>query len=225
MADIVRYQDLRAQYKDQIMSLITEEVYVDHANKTAVFKATLVREPNEAIFVQHGFASPENIKNKGMVPEYYHMAETRAKARVLKEAFAVIGYTDEEMGGSDEVPRTPSNSSYAAHGTRTYEAQQTVDVSQIGDSVQWLRKQLAGKGGPKGAPSEKQVKFLRSLFSRDPLKDSLEGITYAAFGKPSKELSSTEVSILIDTAQNNVDVLTSINAGEAQANDPDDLPF
>jgi hypothetical protein len=62
---------------------------------TAVFAATV--ETEKGIFKCHGDANPDNVNNR-IVPHIIRMAETRAKARALRDAVNIGVVSLEELG-------------------------------------------------------------------------------------------------------------------------------
>src|SRR5919107_5560301 len=80
----------------------------DNGN-VAVVKATVEMEgPDEGqgrIFSGIGDASPENV-GRNIVPHIIRMAETRAKARALRDAVNVGATALEELSDGDEAPPT-----------------------------------------------------------------------------------------------------------------------
>ena len=77
----------------------------------AVVKATVEMEDGRT-FSGIGDASPDNV-GRGIVPHIIRMAETRAKARALRDAVNVGATALEELSDGDDVP-TPSVSEPAA---------------------------------------------------------------------------------------------------------------
>ena len=72
-----------------------------------VFKATAVAVDGDVIrrFTGHGDATPENV-NRMIRPHMIRMAETRAKARALRDLTNVGMCSVEELGGDDARPAT-----------------------------------------------------------------------------------------------------------------------
>lgn len=73
----------------------------------AVVKATVEMEEGRT-FSGIGDASPGNV-GRGIVPHIIRMAETRAKARALRDAVNVGATALEELSDGDEAPSAPSN--------------------------------------------------------------------------------------------------------------------
>ena len=73
----------------------------------AVVKATVEMEEGRT-FSGIGDASPGNV-GRGIVPHIIRMAETRAKARALRDAVNIGATALEELSDGDEAPSAPSN--------------------------------------------------------------------------------------------------------------------
>ncbi len=82
----------------------------------AVVKATVEMEDGRT-FSGIGDASPENV-GRGIVPHIIRMAETRAKARALRDAVNVGATALEELSDGDEAP-APSPSAYPPRGLKS----------------------------------------------------------------------------------------------------------
>ena len=76
-------------------------------NNVAVVKATVEMEDGRT-FSGIGDASPDNV-GRGIIPHIIRMAETRAKARALRDAVNVGATALEELSDGDDVPTPPSN--------------------------------------------------------------------------------------------------------------------
>lgn len=100
----------------------TELIQVpEEANgNVAVVKATVEMEGGEAgprVFSGIGDASPGNV-GRNIVPHLIRMAETRAKARALRDAVNVGATALEELSDGDDAP--PANYSGGGTGGRSY---------------------------------------------------------------------------------------------------------
>ena len=74
--------------------------------EVAIVKAVIRTE--EGKFGGIGDASPQNV-NRAIAPHLIRMAETRAKARALRDAINVGVTAFEELGGEEEVVESPKN--------------------------------------------------------------------------------------------------------------------
>ena len=83
------------------------QVPVPENGNVAVVKATVEMEDGRT-FSGIGDASPENV-GRGIVPHIIRMAETRAKARALRDAVNVGATALEELSDGDDAPPVPSS--------------------------------------------------------------------------------------------------------------------
>ena len=79
-----------------------ETLMIERENGTVIFRAIARTDKQE--FYGHGDASPNNV-NKMIAPHAIRMAETRAKARALRDLTNVGMCSVEELGG-DDAPAT-----------------------------------------------------------------------------------------------------------------------
>src|ERR687884_1941 len=89
-----------------LRSIETELVQVPtkENGEVAIVKAVIRTE--EGKFGGIGDASPQNV-NRTIAPHLIRMAETRAKARALRDAINVGVTAFEELGGEEEVVESP----------------------------------------------------------------------------------------------------------------------
>jgi len=121
--DVVTYQGLLSKAHDEgLQRVATRLVQVpsDENGRTAIVKALV--ETKKGRFEGIGDATPENV-NSFIVPHLIRMAETRAKARALRDAVNVGVISFEELDGdafppepSDLGPGAPSAPTRAARG-------------------------------------------------------------------------------------------------------------
>lgn len=100
--EFVTYQGLLAMAHDQGLSAIETELLQapsDANGRTAIVRATTRGKPGA--FTGLGDASPENTSRK-VVRHLLRVAETRAKARALRDMTNVAMVAFEELGGDDE---------------------------------------------------------------------------------------------------------------------------
>lgn len=81
----------------------------------AIVKATAVARQDDMSYTFEGIgdASPENVA-RAIVPHIIRMAETRAKARALRDAINIGVTALEELGGKQAPPDEPNNSAAEA---------------------------------------------------------------------------------------------------------------
>ena len=91
-----------------LRSIETEllQVPTKENGEVAIVKAVIRTE--EGKFAGIGDASPQNV-NRAIAPHLIRMAETRAKARALRDAINVGVTAFEELGGEEEVVESPKS--------------------------------------------------------------------------------------------------------------------
>lgn len=97
--EVVTYRGLLAQaHNEQLKSIETTVVQLPTKDNrlTAVFQAKVMT--SKGTFTGIGDANPENV-NSQIVPHLIRMAETRAKARALRDAVNIGVVCLEELGG------------------------------------------------------------------------------------------------------------------------------
>jgi hypothetical protein len=135
--------------------------------EVAIVKAVIRTE--EGKFGGIGDASPQNV-NRAIAPHLIRMAETRAKARALRDAINVGVTAFEELGGDEEVVE-PSKSAE-------------------GDDGRPRAQQEEGRG--ELPATRKQLNYLEALIS-DVVEDGI-GRFEEMVGKPVGELTREEAS-------------------------------
>jgi hypothetical protein len=176
----------------------------DNGN-VAVVKATVEMEgPDEGqgrTFSGIGDASPENV-GRNIVPHIIRMAETRAKARALRDAVNVGATALEELSDGDDAlpagyppPRvvgaqgrsdTPAGS--APNGRATTNSDPVEDTSQAAPR--------RGRGGS-GKARKSQIDLLKTLAEELRGENGVARLE-SRIGKPLSELSRAEADEWID---------------------------
>ncbi|MBT3224659.1 MAG: hypothetical protein HN348_36800, partial [Proteobacteria bacterium] len=107
--EVVTYAGLLARAHDEGLKLIETEVVqlpCEENSFVAVVRAAV--ETQRGIFYGIGDASPDNVNAK-MRPHLIRMAETRAKARALRDAVNIGIVSIEELGDLNAEEPVPSN--------------------------------------------------------------------------------------------------------------------
>jgi hypothetical protein len=153
-----------------LRSIETEllQVPAKENGEVAIVKAVIRTE--EGKFGGIGDASPQNV-NRAIAPHLIRMAETRAKARALRDAINVGVTAFEELGGEEDV--------VASAGTQEQR-----------DGQQPRAQNEEGRG--ELPATRKQLNYLEALIS-DVVEDGI-GRFEEMVGKPVGELTREEAS-------------------------------
>jgi hypothetical protein len=190
-----------------LRSIDTELIQVPTAENgnVAVVKATVQME-DDRTFSGIGDASPENV-GRNIVPHIIRMAETRAKARALRDAVNVGATALEELSDGDEAPpagyppprglqsagRTQPTDS--APNGRTDAKPEAVEGESQEASQGTSRRGRSGSGRDKARKS--QIDLLRTLAEELRGENGVSRLE-GRIGKPLSELSRAEADEWID---------------------------
>jgi hypothetical protein len=154
-----------------LRSIETELLQVPASGNGEVAIVKAVVRTDEGKFGGIGDASPENV-NRAIAPHLIRMAETRAKARALRDAINVGVTAFEELGGpsEEEAVESPRGS--------------------FGDGQKAQASKEDGKG--ELPATRKQLNYLEALIS-DVVEDGI-GRFEEMVGKPVGELTREEAS-------------------------------
>ena len=220
-------------HKSGLISIQTAAVRVEPA--LALFKATVtIAKDGEGAktYEGHGDATPENV-GRNIAPHFIRMAETRAKARALRDALNIGAASLEELGDEDEpaprqqqrppAPRASANphgppdmddvEAHHSQGQRvpppgdTDEAFPGMDVRPVAAPTPINRAPAAGQHQSFDQATPAQVRAIY-LIGRDQLGETDEQIddrSIAMFHKPPPELTKKQAS----------DLITRLKAGRA----------
>ena len=159
-----------------LRSIETELLQVPGVENGEVAIARAVVRTEEGKFSGIGDASPGNV-SRAIVPHIIRMAETRAKARALRDAINVGVAALEELGDEEVVPE-PAREARSVQSSRT-------PSSQAGEGKD--------EGSKEALPAtRKQLNYLEALIA-DVVEDGVPKFEDMV-GKPISELSRGEAS-------------------------------
>ena len=157
-----------------LRSIETELLQIPSSENGEVAIARAVVRTEEGKFSGIGDASPGNV-GRAIVPHIIRMAETRAKARALRDAINVGVAALEEIGDEAEEATAPGR--------------EQAEQSQIEAQVEENKNEIPKEALP---ATRKQLNYLEALIS-DAVEDGLPKFEEMV-GKPISELSRGEAS-------------------------------
>ena len=175
----------------------------DESNgNVAIVKATAEMEDGRH-FSGIGDASPENV-GRNIIPHLIRMAETRAKARALRDAVNVGATALEELSDGDDAPPASQSSSSRGRPTPIRGGRQN---SSQGSSQSATAEQGTPNGQPEKPASSKrggaekarksQVDLLKTLAVEWRGENGVERLENR-LGKPLKDMTRAEADEWID---------------------------
>jgi hypothetical protein len=181
----------------------------DQNGSVAIVKATAEMEDGRH-FSGIGDASPENV-GRNIAPHLIRMAETRAKARALRDAVNVGATALEELSDGDDAPPAdnfgsrgsqrsrPTPIRNAQRGSRAEDgsAQDTRAAEDNGSSEESSAPASSSRRGASGKARKSQVDLLKTLAVEWRGENGVERLENR-IGKPLADLTRTEADEWID---------------------------
>jgi hypothetical protein len=180
----------------------------DQNGSVAIVKATAEMEDGSH-FSGIGDASPDNV-GRNIVPHIIRMAETRAKARALRDAVNVGATALEELSDGDDAPPAdgfgssstrsrPTPIHNAQQGSRSEEApaQGTRAAEDNGKAEESSTPAAASRRGGSGKARKSQVDLLKTLAVEWRGENGVERLENR-IGKPLADLTRAEADEWID---------------------------
>ena len=174
--EVVTYQGLLSKAHEEGLARIETklvQVPTDENGRTAIAKVVI--ETAKGRFEAIGDASPENV-NSFIIPHLIRMAETRAKARALRDAVNIGVISFEELDGEDTLPNGRDlglGATTPARGSRTSEpaprgSERRENGTLMTDAQRrYMFRILAGRR----MPSEQAHAYLKEFFGVDSLDE------------------------------------------------------
>ena len=184
----------------------TELVQVpDETNgNVAIVKATAEMDDGRR-FSGIGDASPENV-GRNIVPHLIRMAETRAKARALRDAVNVGATALEELSDGDDAPPASPSASFGGASSRSRptpiraqrpSVQEDTQDQAVEDNGQPERPATTSRKGSAGKARKSQVDLLKTLAVEWRGESGVERLENR-IGKPLTDLTRAEADEWID---------------------------
>ena len=172
----------------------------DSNGRVAVVKATVELEDGRR-FSGIGDASPDNV-GRNIVPHLLRMAETRAKARALRDAVNVGVTAMEELSDGDDAPPTnysaPRSRPTPVRAARPQPVEQEEPTGESNGQSEEAPAKSSGRGSRGSQKARKsQVDLLKTLAVEWRGENGVERLE-SRVGKPLTDLTRIEADDWID---------------------------
>ncbi len=170
----------------------------DSNGNVAIVKATAEMD-DERRFSGIGDASPDNV-GRNIAPHLIRMAETRAKARALRDAVNVGATAMEELSDGDDAPpaSSPRGRPTPIRGGRQTSSQGSAQETPVEEEEAPPNGQAQKSSSKRGGKARKsQVDLLKTLAVEWRGENGVERLE-TRLGKPLTELTRTEADEWID---------------------------
>ena len=179
------------------------EIPTQENGNVAIVKATVEMEDGRT-FSGIGDASPDNV-GRNIVPHIIRMAETRAKARALRDAVNVGATALEELSDGDDAPPTNYPPPRVVNPSRTTSTSSAPNgranaaPEAEGEASQETPRETSrrGRGNSRDKARKSQIDLLRTL-AEELMGENGVARLESRIGKPLSELSRTEADEWID---------------------------
>jgi hypothetical protein len=170
----------------------------DESNgNVAIVKATAEMD-DERRFSGIGDASPDNV-GRNIAPHLIRMAETRAKARALRDAVNVGATAMEELSDGDDAPpaSSPRGRPTPIRGGRQTSSQDSAEDAPVEEEAPANGQAQKSSSKRGGKARKSQVDLLKTLAVEWRGENGVERLE-TRLGKPLTELTRTEADEWID---------------------------
>jgi hypothetical protein len=170
----------------------------DSNGNVAIVKATAEMD-DERRFSGIGDASPDNV-GRNIAPHLIRMAETRAKARALRDAVNVGATAMEELSDGDDAPpaSSPRGRPTPIRGGRQTSSQDSAQEAPVEEEEAPPNGQAQKSSSKRGGKARKsQVDLLKTLAVEWRGENGVERLE-TRLGKPLTELTRAEADEWID---------------------------
>ena len=184
----------------------TELVQVpDESNGNVAIVKAIAEMDDGRRFSGIGDASPENV-GRNIVPHLIRMAETRAKARALRDAVNVGATALEELSDGDDAPPASPSANFGGASSRSRptpiraqrpSTQEDSQAQAVEDNGQAENPATSSKKGSAGKARKSQVDLLKTLAVEWRGENGVERLENRV-GKPLTDLTRAEADEWID---------------------------